>query len=91
MHPPFCKRKSPYLCSRKQLKKNIMKKFITDNIAWIVILILLVAATALVIARRNRRALIRHKCSGATFTQEEKDKIMQVCNVQNANTSPNND
>lgn len=68
-----------------------MKKFITNNIAWIVILILLVAATALVIARRNRRALLRHKFTGATFTQEEKDKIMQVCNVQNANTSPNND
>ena len=65
-----------------------MKKFITDNIAWIVTLILIVAATALVIARRNRRALLRHKCSGATFTQEEKDKIMQVCDIQNANTDP---
>ena len=68
-----------------------MKKFITNHVAWIIILILLISAAALVIARRNRRAILRHKCSGATFSQEEKDKIMQVCNVQNANTSPNNE
>ena len=68
-----------------------MKKFITDNIVWFLLAALAIAIVALVIARKNRKTLNSFPSPGATWTQEEKDKVMQVCDVQNSNTSPNND
>ena len=68
-----------------------MKKFITDNIVWFLLAALAIAIVALVIARKNRKTLNSFPSHGATWTQEEKDKVMQVCDVQNSNTSPNND
>ena len=68
-----------------------MKKFITDNIVWFLLAALAIAIVALVIARKNRKTLNSFPAPGATWTQEEKDKVMQVCDVQNSNTSPNND
>ena len=68
-----------------------MKKFFTNNISWILLLALLLAAAALYVAIKNRKQLRLIPTGCALWTQEEKDKVMQVCDVQNTNTSPNNE
>ena len=68
-----------------------MKKFITNNITWFLIVALLLAGAALYFALKNRKQLTLLPTGCALWTQEEKDKVMQVCDVENANTSPNNE
>ena len=68
-----------------------MKKFLTNNITWFLILALLLAAAALYVAVKNRKQLRLIPTGCDLWTQEEKDKVMQVCDVQNTNTSPNNE
>lgn len=68
-----------------------MKKFITNNITWFLIIALLLAGAALYFALKNRKQLKFLPTGCALWTQEEKDKVMQVCDVENANTSPNNE
>jgi len=68
-----------------------MKKFLTNNITWFILLALLLAAAALYVAVKNRKQLRLIPTGCALWTQEEKDKVMQVCDVQNTNTSPNNE
>ena len=68
-----------------------MKKFITNNITWFLIVALLLAGVALYFALKNRKQIRLLPTGGAFWTQEEKDKVMQVCDVENANTSPNNE
>ena len=68
-----------------------MKKFITNNITWFLIIALLLAGAALYFALKNRKQLKLLPTGCALWTQEEKDKVMQVCDVENANTSPNNE
>ncbi len=68
-----------------------MKKFLTNNITWFLLLALLLAAAALYVAVKNRKQLRLIPTGCALWTQEEKDKVMQVCDVQNTNTSPNNE
>lgn len=68
-----------------------MKKFLTNNITWFLLLALLLAAAALYVAVKNRKQLSLIPTGCALWTQEEKDKVMQVCDVQNTNTSPNNE
>ena len=67
-----------------------MKKFFTNNISWFLLLALLLAGAALYVAIKNRKQLRLIPTGCALWTQEEKDKVMQVCDVQNSNTSPNN-
>ena len=68
-----------------------MKKFFTNNISWFLLLALLLAAAALFVAVKNRKQIRLIPTGCALWTQEEKDKVMQVCDVQNTNTSPNNE
>lgn len=68
-----------------------MKKFFTNNITWFLLLALLLAGAALYVAVKNRKHLRALPTGCALWTQEEKDKVMQVCDVQNTNTSPNNE
>lgn len=68
-----------------------MKKFITNNIVWFLVVAILIAVAALCLAHKNRKKLMDYPSPGVPWTQEEKDKVMQVCDVQNTNTSPNND
>ena len=89
--------KSAYLCILKTTKKTIiqkrnsMKKYFTNNITLFLLLALLLAGAALYVAVKNRRQLRALPTGCALWTQEEKDKVMQVCDVQNTNTSPNNE
>ena len=68
-----------------------MKKFFTNNISWVLLLALLLAGAALYVAIKNRKQIRLIPTGCALWTQEEKDKVMQVCDVQNTNTSPNNE
>ena len=68
-----------------------MKKFFTNNITLFLLLALLLAGAALYVAVKNRKQLRALPTGCALWTQEEKDKVMQVCDVQNTNTSPNNE
>ena len=65
---------------------NIINKIIIKNNRcrrWL-------AGAALYVAIKNRKQLRLIPTGCALWTQEEKDKVMQVCDVQNTNTSPNN-
>lgn len=65
-----------------------MKKFITNNMSWLVLLLFAAAVAALVIALRNRRAIRTLPSTGDGFTAEQRAKILKVCDVENANTDP---
>ena len=67
-----------------------MKKFLTNNITWFLFIALLLAGAALYTALKNRKQIRLIPTGCALWTQEEKDKVMQVCDVENTNTSPNN-
>lgn len=66
-----------------------MKKFFNDNIVWFLLLALVLAAVALYMAAKNRKTL-RHlpAANGVGWTAEEKQKVMEICDVQNAGTKP---
>lgn len=66
-----------------------MKKFLTNNIVWFLLLALALAAVALYMASRNRRAIRQlPAANGVGWTAEEKQKVMEICDVQNASTKP---
>lgn len=66
-----------------------MKKFFNDNIICFLLLALVLAAVALYIAAKNRKALRQlPAANGVGWTAEEKQKVMEICDVQNASTKP---
>ncbi len=66
-----------------------MKKFFNDNIIWFLLLALVLAAVALYMASRNRKTLRQMPAAnGVGWTAEEKQKVMEICDVQNASTKP---
>lgn len=66
-----------------------MKKFFNDNIVWFLLLALVLAAVALYFAAKNRKALRQMPAAnGVGWTAEEKQKVMEICDVQNASTKP---
>lgn len=66
-----------------------MKKFFNDNIVWFLLLALVLAAVALYMASRNRKAIRQlPAANGVGWTAEEKKMVMEICNVQNAGTKP---
>ena len=49
----------------------------------------MLAAVALYIAAKNRKALRQlPAANGVGWTAEEKQKVMEICDVQNAGTKP---
>ena len=49
----------------------------------------MLAAVALYMASRNRKALRQlPAANGVGWTAEEKQKVMEICDVQNAGTKP---
>ena len=66
-----------------------MKKFFNDNIVWFLLLALVLAAVALYIAAKNRKAIRQlPAATSVSWTAEEKQKVMEICDVQNAGTKP---
>lgn len=66
-----------------------MKKFFNDNIVWFLLLALVLAAVALYMAAKNRKAIRQlPAANGVGWTAEEKQKVMEICDVQNAATKP---
>ena len=66
-----------------------MKKFFNDNIIWFLLLALVLAAVALYIASKNRKAIRQlPAATGVSWTAEEKQKVMEICDVQNSGTKP---
>jgi len=65
-----------------------MKKFINNNMAWIVVVLALAAVAALVVALRNRRMIRTLPAADDGFTAEQREKILKMCDVQNASTDP---
>ena len=66
-----------------------MKKFFNDNIIWFLLLALVLAAVALYMAAKNRKALRQlPAATGVSWTAEEKQKVMEICDVQNSGTKP---
>lgn len=65
-----------------------MKKFITNNMSWLVVLIFAAAVAALVLALRNRRELNTLPRTADGFTAEQRAKILKMCDVENASTDP---
>lgn len=61
-----------------------MKKFLTDNVSWFIVLLVLAVAAALYLAIKNRKAIAAVnscECEAHQFTDEEIAKIKEVCQL----------